>query len=86
MMGSRHSRARRAARAHETAVVRRPPAGRTAIGRTIVHLPSRFRVAVAVWLAPALATLLARWALSSDPAAADVQRLGYGVPALQDGR
>ena len=56
------------------------------VGRTILHLPERFRVSLAVWLAPAVATLVARWVLGDDPTAAAVQRLGYGWPALEDGR
>jgi hypothetical protein len=56
------------------------------VARWLLRLPSRYRVAIAVWLAPAVATAIARWALGDDPTAAQVARLGYGIPALADGR
>jgi len=56
------------------------------VGRQTLRLPSRFRVSLCVWLAPAVATLVARWALGDDPTTAQIERLGYGWPTLEDGR
>lgn len=47
---------------------------------------TRYRVALGVIVVPILATLVARWALGADRTAADVGDLGYGLPALQEGR
>lgn len=48
--------------------------------------PLRYSVAIGVIVVPILATLVARWALGADRTLADVEELGYGLPALQDGR
>ena len=46
----------------------------------------RYCVALGVIVVPILATLVARWVLGDDRTAADVSELGYGLPALQEGR
>jgi len=56
------------------------------LAHAVVRLPARYRVAIAVVLVPALATAIARWALGDSPTAAQIDRLGYGWPNLEDGR
>lgn len=54
--------------------------------RAVLRWPLRYLVALGVIVVPILATLVARWALGDDRTAADVAELGYGLPALQEGR
>lgn len=54
--------------------------------RWLASVPVRYCVALGVIVVPILATLVARWALGDDRTAADVAELGYGLPALQEGR
>lgn len=56
------------------------------LGRAILGLPRRYPVAIAVVLVPALATAVARWTLGGDPTAAQIDRVGYGWPNLEEGR
>ena len=43
-------------------------------------------MSIGVIVVPILATFVARWALGDDRTAADMAELGYGLPALQEGR
>jgi hypothetical protein len=54
--------------------------------RTIVRIPVDYCVSICVYLAPIVATLIARRVLGDAPTAEEVQRLGYGWPALEAGR
>ena len=54
--------------------------------RTILRLPVRYCVTFGVLVVPIAATLLARWALGPDPTPEDIAQLGYGLPALEEGR
>lgn len=56
------------------------------IGWRVVRLPLDYRAVVLVLAACAGATWVAKWALGPDPTAQDVDRLGYGLPAVLDGR
>lgn len=52
------------------------------LGRSL----STYRVVLLVLAVGAAATWLARWALGPDPSQHDIDRLGFGLPALEDGR
>lgn len=53
--------------------------------RWIIGAPSRYRVAICVWLAPAVATTIARLVLGDDATTREIERLGYGWPTLERG-
>jgi phosphatidylglycerol lysyltransferase len=61
-------------------------ARRSAAVRWVVRLPVRYCVTLGVIVVPIIATLIARHALGPDPTPQDVAELGYGLPALQEGR
>ncbi|MGH9271333.1 MAG: hypothetical protein ACRDZ2_08660 [Ilumatobacteraceae bacterium] len=54
--------------------------------RGVLRWPARYVVSIGVIVVPILATFVARWALGDDRTAADMAELGYGLPALQEGR
>ncbi|WP_040491538.1 hypothetical protein [Ilumatobacter nonamiensis] len=57
-----------------------------AAARWVVALPMRFRATLLVWFITVAATYVARRALGDDPTEAERLRLGYGLPAMEDGR
>lgn len=58
----------------------------TAVVTRVGRLVSDYRVVLLVLLACRVATWLAHRALGSDPTRAEIDRLGYGLPALLDSR
>ena len=54
--------------------------------RSLVRLPGRYWVAISAYVVPLLATFVARAILGDDPTAAEVDNLGFGLPAFEDGR
>ena len=56
------------------------------VGRTIARIPVDYWVSICVYLAPIVATLIARRWLGDDPTPEEVRRLGYGWPTLEAGR
>jgi len=85
-----HQRARasgqdgRVGATQEASAIERGTAAR--VVHTIVRIPVDYRVSICVYLAPIVATLIARRWLGDDPTPEDVRRLGYGWPALEAGR
>jgi phosphatidylglycerol lysyltransferase len=53
---------------------------------SILRLPLRYRSTLIVAATSIVATYLARWILGPDPTADQTMRLGYGLPAMEDGR
>ena len=69
--------------AHRAMAVSEPG---SAVARTLVQLPVRYCVAIATYVVPLLATFVVRAMLGGDPTAAEIDNLGFGLPAFEDGR
>jgi hypothetical protein len=61
-------------------------APRPSAARAIVQLPGRYWVAIAAYVVPVLATFVARALLGDNPTTAEIDNLGFGLPAFEDGR
>jgi len=59
---------------------------RPAVARTLVQLLARYWVAISAYVVPLLATFVARAILGDHPTAAEIDNLGFGLPAFEDGR